>query len=99
MKKLGMGMMRLPLLNAEDPKSIDVKQVCRMVDAFLEEHPDFSTCEVQESVKAVTKDGLAFAGAKHPDAESESYKLTLSGCVGHDVIVVVASNENGKGKG
>ena len=36
MKKLGMGMMRLPLLNAEDPKSIDTKQVCRMVDAFLE---------------------------------------------------------------
>ena len=35
MKKLGMGMMRLPLLDANDPKSIDKAQVCRMVDDFL----------------------------------------------------------------
>lgn len=35
MKKLGLGMMRLPLLNKEDPKSIDVAQVCQMVDTFL----------------------------------------------------------------
>lgn len=35
MKKLGMGMMRLPLLDANDSKSIDKAQVCRMVDDFL----------------------------------------------------------------
>lgn len=36
MKKLGFGMMRLPLKNAEDPKSVDMPKVCRMVDTFLE---------------------------------------------------------------
>lgn len=36
MKKLGFGMMRLPLLDREDPKSVDMEQVCRMVDTFLE---------------------------------------------------------------
>ena len=36
MKKLGMGMMRLPLTDAKDPKSVDMEQVCRMVDTFLE---------------------------------------------------------------
>ncbi len=36
MKKLGFGMMRLPLLDAEDKKSIDRPQVCQMVDTFME---------------------------------------------------------------
>ena len=36
MKKLGFGMMRLPLLDRDDPKSVDVAEVCKMVDAFLE---------------------------------------------------------------
>ncbi|MDO5516087.1 MAG: aldo/keto reductase [Clostridium sp.] len=36
MKKLGFGMMRLPLKNADDPTSIDLKHVCRMADAFIE---------------------------------------------------------------
>ena len=36
MKKLGMGMMRLPLLDDHDPRAVDIAQVCRMVDAFLE---------------------------------------------------------------
>ncbi len=35
MKKLGFGMMRLPLLDANDEKSIDMQQVCSMVDDFL----------------------------------------------------------------
>lgn len=35
MKKLGFGTMRLPLLNTDDPKSIDFAQVEQMVDAFL----------------------------------------------------------------
>lgn len=36
MKKLGFGTMRLPLLNSEEPKSIDYKQFNKMVDYFLE---------------------------------------------------------------
>ncbi len=36
MKKLGLGMMRLPLLDPDDATSVDLDQVCRMVDAFLE---------------------------------------------------------------
>ncbi len=36
MKKLGFGLMRLPLTDKEDPTSIDVPQVCQMVDTFLE---------------------------------------------------------------
>ncbi len=35
MKKLGFGMMRLPLLDGNDPTSVDMEQVCRMVDSFL----------------------------------------------------------------
>lgn len=35
MKKLGFGTMRLPLINSDDPKSIDFAQVEQMVDAFL----------------------------------------------------------------
>lgn len=36
MKKLGFGLMRLPLLDKDDPSSIDVEQTCRMVDTFIE---------------------------------------------------------------
>ncbi|NLD58078.1 MAG: aldo/keto reductase [Clostridiales bacterium] len=36
MKKLGFGMMRLPLTDPDDLKSIDQPEVNRMVDAFLE---------------------------------------------------------------
>lgn len=36
MKKLGFGCMRFPLLNPDDPTSVDIPQVCDMVDAFLE---------------------------------------------------------------
>ena len=36
MKKLGFGLMRLPLLNPEKPDSIDIEQVKQMVDTFLE---------------------------------------------------------------
>ena len=35
-KKLGFGTMRLPLLNADDPKSIDLEQFKKMADIFLE---------------------------------------------------------------
>ena len=36
MKKLGFGLMRLPLLDKADAASVDVEQVKRMVDLFLE---------------------------------------------------------------
>ena len=36
MKKLGFGFMRLPLVDAEDPTSVDIPQVMQMVDLFLE---------------------------------------------------------------
>ena len=35
-KKLGFGLMRLPLLDANDAASIDIEQTKQMVDAFLE---------------------------------------------------------------
>ena len=38
------------------------------IDAFLESHPAFSVCEVSDEVKAVTANGIAFAGAKHAEA-------------------------------
>ena len=35
-KKLGFGLMRLPLLNQNDDKSIDVELTKKMVDKFIE---------------------------------------------------------------
>ena len=35
-KKLGFGLMRLPLMDGNDPTSIDYEQVCRMVDTFID---------------------------------------------------------------
>ena len=35
-KKLGFGMMRLPQLDPNDSAAVDVEEVCRMVDLFLE---------------------------------------------------------------
>ena len=35
-KRLGFGLMRLPLLNPDNPANIDVEQVKQMVDTFLE---------------------------------------------------------------
>lgn len=35
-KKLGFGLMRLPLLNADDPASIDIELLKEMVDVFME---------------------------------------------------------------
>lgn len=37
MKKLGFGSMRMPLLDSEDVTSVDLEQVCRMIDAYLEQ--------------------------------------------------------------
>lgn len=35
MQRLGFGCMRFPLLDREDPTSVDIPQVCSMVDTFL----------------------------------------------------------------
>lgn len=35
-RKLGFGAMRLPLTNPDDPKSIDIDQLCQMVDLYME---------------------------------------------------------------
>lgn len=35
MKKLGFGLMRLPRTDPNDPKSIDIPQMCEMVDRFI----------------------------------------------------------------
>ena len=37
MKKLGFGLMRLPLLDKDNPASIDIDTMCKMVDSFLEQ--------------------------------------------------------------
>ena len=36
MAKLGMGMMRLPLLDENDQTSIDIEHVNKMVDAYMD---------------------------------------------------------------
>ena len=36
MKKLGFGLMRLPLLDLADAASIDMEQLKKMVDVFLD---------------------------------------------------------------
>ena len=35
-KKLGFGLMRLPLLDAEDSTSVDIELLKQMVDVFME---------------------------------------------------------------
>ncbi len=37
------------------------------IDLFLKKRPDFSVCDVQDAVKSVTADGIAFEGAKHSE--------------------------------
>ena len=36
MKKLGFGMMRMPSVDGTDPANVDIEQVCKMVDLFIE---------------------------------------------------------------
>ena len=35
-KKLGFGLMRMPVTDPADQASVDIDQVCQMVDAFME---------------------------------------------------------------
>ena len=72
MKKLGFGMMRLPLLDANDPKSVDKQTVCRMVDAFLKRgFTYFDTAYMYHGYESenVVKDVLT---SRHP---RESFQL------------------------
>ncbi len=39
----------------------------RIVDEFLENHPDYRLIDADERVRAVTADGVSFPGAKHGD--------------------------------
>ena len=70
MKKLGFGLMRLPLTNPSDSKSIDINEFCKMTDAFIEKgftyfdtaymyHDGKSECAVKESlVKRYPRDSF-----------------------------------------
>ena len=72
-KKLGFGLMRLPLKDADDAKSVDIEHFKKMVDAFLERgFTYFDTAWMYcgfESENAV-KDALT---SRHP---RDSYTLT-----------------------
>ena len=47
MKNLGMGMMRLPLLDENDFANIDYEQVNQMVDAFMDAIPALLKSKLQ----------------------------------------------------
>ena len=36
-KKLGFGLMRLPVVNEDDKSKVDIERVCRLADRFIEE--------------------------------------------------------------
>ena len=53
-KKLGFGLMRLPLLDADNETSIDIEETKKMVDTFLEKDLHISIlrgCIVDSGVK------------------------------------------------
>lgn len=72
MKKLGFGLMRLPLLDSDDQTSFDKKQICEMIDSFLEQgFTYFDTAYMYHNFKSenVVKEVLV---DRHP---RESYLL------------------------
>ncbi|MBR0161378.1 MAG: aldo/keto reductase [Oscillospiraceae bacterium] len=72
-KKLGFGLMRLPLLNPEDPGSVDVEQVKQMVDSFLEQgftYFDTAWMYCDGKSEEVAKEALV---SRHP---RDSFTLT-----------------------
>ena len=77
-KKLGFGMMRLPMIEENGEKRVDHEQVCRMVDRFLEEgfcYFDTAHGYIEEKSEIAVRECLV---KRHP---RESYILTnkLSG--------------------
>lgn len=72
MKKLGFGLMRLPLLDGNDQTSFDKAQICEMVDSFLSQgFTYFDTAYMYHNFKSenIVKDVLV---DRHP---RESYLL------------------------
>lgn len=72
-KKLGFGLMRMPLIDPNKPKTVDINHVCQMVDTFLERgFTYFDTAYMYHSFKSekITKEVLV---DRHP---RDSYTLT-----------------------
>ena len=67
-----------------------------VVDAFLSDHPEFCLCEVKESLRKVTADGIQFAGAK----SDELYKCRrfyphISPGEGQFLALLLKNEDNG----
>ena len=90
MKKLGVGLMRLPVTDPKDQKSIDMPRVCQMVDTFLERgftyfdtaymyHDHASETAVREAlVKRHPRDSFTLATKlplMHIKAEGDSERI------------------------
>ncbi|NLM05553.1 MAG: 4Fe-4S dicluster domain-containing protein [Tissierellia bacterium] len=90
MKKLGFGLMRLPLLDSEDSRSIDIEQCKKMTDLFLEKgFTYFDTAYMYHkysSEKAVKE----FLTSRHP---RDSYTLTTKLPAHHNFLKTEEDNE------
>ncbi len=78
MKKLGFGLMRLPLTNADDIKAIDIERVKAMADEFMKEgftYFDTAACYHEGASEPAFKEAVA---KRYPrDAYSITSKLSL----------------------
>ncbi len=78
MKKLGFGLMRLPLTNADDIKSIDIERLKAMADEFLKEgftYFDTAACYHEGASEPAFREAVA---KRYPrDAYSITSKLSL----------------------
>ena len=78
MKKLGFGLMRLPLTNADDVKAIDIERVKTMADEFMKEgftYFDTAACYHEGASEPAFKEAVA---KRYPrDAYSITSKLSL----------------------
>ena len=52
-KKLGFGLMRLPLLDADDATTIDIEQAKQMVDTFIENDFHFFQYSISVGKKSI----------------------------------------------
>lgn len=81
MKKLGFGLMRLPTLDPTDQKSIDMPQMCQMVDTFLDRgYTYFDTAWMYHDHQSeiAVREALV---KRHPrDAFTLTTKLPVSMC-------------------
>ena len=64
------------------------------VDAFLEEHSDFSVCPVEACVAAVTAEGIAFEGAQYPSALSLARRFYPHKSQGEGQFMCLLHREN-----